>query len=322
MRVAVIRDYDQGIILEDWPEPQPTGDEVVVTVHGAGICHTDLHLIQRWRNRPLPLVLGHEVAGIAPGIGPVLVHQSWGCGQCEACLRGEEQICPKVTEAGFERFGGFAEKIIVPHQRYLIPLGDLDPIRAAPLTDAGATSYRAVRRALPWLDGPRRRAMVFGVGGVGQFAIQFLRQMTDAIVVAVDVSQAKLDRALELGAHEAFHIDQIENQRADAVFDLVAEGDTLERAARLVPAGGLIMRVGSGGATLTFGRGAVRPEVVLTSSLGGSMRDVTEVVAMARAGKLQWEVDTIPLERVAEGLQRLEAGTVAGRLILTPHLSN
>ena len=69
MRVAVIRDYDKGIALEDWPEPAPVGEEVVVTVHGAGICHTDIHLMQRWRNRPLPLVLGHEVAGIAPGIG-------------------------------------------------------------------------------------------------------------------------------------------------------------------------------------------------------------------------------------------------------------
>lgn len=320
MRVAVIRDYDKGIAVEEWPEPQPIGDEVVVTVHGAGVCHTDLHLIQRWRNRPLPLVLGHEVAGMAPGMGPVLVHQSWGCGHCPACQRGEEQLCTTIKEAGFERPGGYAEKIIVPHKRYLIPLSDLDPVRAAPLTDAGATSYRAVRRALPWLDRPQCRAMVFGVGGVGQFTVQFLRLMTDATVVAVDIDRAKLDRALELGAHEAFHIDDIEGQQAHAVFDLVAEGDTLERAARLVPSGGLIMRIGSGGATLVFGRSALRPEVMLTSSLGGSMRDVTDVVAMAREGKLKWEIETLPLEHVVEALERLEKGQVRNRLILTPHI--
>ncbi|MER2533831.1 MAG: alcohol dehydrogenase catalytic domain-containing protein [Rhizobiaceae bacterium] len=320
MRVAVIRDYDKGIELEDWPEPAPTGDEVVVTVHGAGICHTDIHLMQRWRNRPLPLVLGHEVAGIEPDMGTVLVHQSWGCGKCAACQRGEEQLCIAIREAGFERPGGFAEKIVVPHRRYLIPLGDLDPVRAAPLTDAGATSYRAIRRALPWLQRPKCRAMVFGVGGVGQFAIQFLRLMTDATVVAVDVSEEKLKTALDLGAHEACHPDDLAGLEAQAVFDLVAEGDTLERAARLVPSGGLIMRIGSGGATLVFGRGVLRPEVMLTSSLGGSMRDVTDVVAMAREGKLRWEVETMPLERVHEGLERLERGEVRGRLILTPHL--
>ncbi|WP_324650104.1 alcohol dehydrogenase catalytic domain-containing protein [Georgenia sp. H159] len=317
MLAAVVRNYDVGVRLEEIPDPVPTGDAVVVEVLGAGICHTDLHLLH-WRNRPLPLVMGHEVAGYAEGLGPVLVHQSWGCGRCRICLRGEEQLCPDVTEAGFERPGGYAAKILVPHPRYLLPLGGLDPVRAAPLTDAAATSYRAVRRASPWLRTDHDRVVVIGAGALGKFAIQFLRLLTPARVIAVDVSAAKRAEALTLGAHEARTGDELAGRRAEVVLDLVVEHDTLALAAGLVPPGGMIMRIGSGNGSLPFGRGVLPPEVTLTSARGGSISDVSAVVDLARAGKIRWDVEPIPLSEVAAGLRRLERGEVTGRLVLTP----
>ncbi|WP_156252337.1 alcohol dehydrogenase catalytic domain-containing protein [Pseudactinotalea terrae] len=317
MLAAVVRDYDAGVQLEKLPDPVPSGDAVVVDVLGAGICHTDLHLLQ-WRNRELPLIMGHEIAGTVPGYGPVLVHQSWGCGHCRSCRRGEEQLCSDVTEAGFERPGGYAEKVLVPHPRYLIPLGELDPRRAAPLTDAAATSYRAVRRAAPWLSSEQDRAVVIGAGALGQFAIQFLRLLTPAHVIAVDLSEDKRADALVLGAHEAVTAKELGGRRAEVVLDLVTEDDTLALAAALVEPGGMIMRIGSGNGSLPFGRGVVPPEVTFMSARGGSLADVTEVVELARAGRLRWETEEIPLTDVVGALDRLARGDVQGRLILTP----
>lgn len=317
MLAAVVRDYDTGVQVEEIPDPVASGDAVVVDVKGAGICHTDLHLLQ-WRNRELPLIMGHEVAGVVPGYGPVLIHQSWGCGRCRACRRGEEQLCADVAEAGFERPGGYAEKILVPHPRYLIPLGDLDPRRAAPLTDAAATSVRAVRRAKPWLRDEHDRVVVVGAGALGQFAIQCLRLLTPARVIAVDVSERKRQGALGLGAHEAVTAPELEGRRAEVVLDFVAEDDTLALAAGLVTPGGMIMRIGSGNGSLRFTRGVVPPEVAFLSARGGSLADVTQVVALARQGRLRWDTEEIPLVDVLDGLARLERGDVQGRLVLTP----
>jgi len=316
MRVAVVRDYDQPLVIEEWPDPVPQGDEVVVTIDAAGLCHTDLHLL-KWRNRPLPLVMGHEIAGHAEGYGPVLVHQSWGCGRCRTCLRGEQQLCPGIAEAGFERPGGYAEKILVPSARYLLPLGDLSPLRAAPLTDAAVTSYRAVRRSLPFFASGGS-VLVIGVGALGQFAVQFLRLLSDVEVIAVDVSETKRARALELGAHRALAPREVSTPII-AALDFVTENDTLRLAAGLVEPGGLIMRVGSGDGSLPFGRGGiVPPEVTFASARGGSLADVAAVIEYAQRGELQWEVEPILLEDVNVGLDRLRSGDVEGRLVLIP----
>lgn len=316
MRVAVVREWDQPLVLEEWPDPVPTGDEVVVSVEAAGMCHTDLHLL-KWRNRSLPLVMGHEIAGYADGIGPVLVHQSWGCGHCATCLRGEEQLCQDIVEAGFERPGGYAEKVLVPSARYLLPLGELTPLKAAPLTDAAVTSYRAVRRAAPFIPSGGR-VLVIGVGALGQFAVQFLRLLTGAEVIAVDLSDSKRARALELGAHQALAPTEVDLPIV-ASLDFVTEDATLQLAAALVQPGGLIMRVGSGEGSLRFGRGGtVPPEVTFTSARGGSLADVAAVIGYAQRGELQWEVEPIPLEDVNRGLDRLHRGDIEGRLVLTP----
>lgn len=316
MRVAVVRDYDKPLEIEEWPDPVPEGDEVVVTVAAAGMCHTDLHLLH-WKNRPLPLVMGHEIAGYAEGFGAVLVHQSWGCGTCAICQRGEEQLCQDIAEAGFERAGGYAEKVLVPSAKYLLPIGELSPLRAAPLTDAAVTSYRAVRRAIPFLRAGDP-VLVIGVGALGQFAVQFLRLLTEAEVIAVDLSESKRARALQLGAHQALTPEEV-TMPIVASLDFVTEDSTLQLAAGLIQPGGLIMRVGSGEGSLKFGRGGVvPPEVTFTSARGGSLADVAAVIEYAQRGQLQWEVEPILLDDVNVGLDRLRAGDVEGRLVLTP----
>src|SRR4051794_36874325 len=232
VRAAVLRAFGEPLALEERPEPEPRGDEVVVRVRGAGVCHSDVHIADGAAGVALPLVPGHEVAGDAPGFGRVLVYAAWGCGSCRWCRAGDEQLCPRAAEAGWVRDGGYAEALLVPAARYLLPLDGLDPVRAAPLADAGLTPYRAVRR----VRGLLRRgdtALVLGAGALGQFAVQYLRLLTDARVVAVDVAEAKRARALELGAHEALP-PEAEPPPARVVLDFVGADETLAVAARAV----------------------------------------------------------------------------------------
>jgi len=317
--VRAARLHRFGAPLEvDWiPVPEPAGEEVLVKVVAAGVCHTDLHLIAgAYPDLPLPRVLGHEIAGVAEGLGDVLVYASWGCGECRLCRRGEEQLCPGAQEAGWLRDGGYAEYVLVPSRRYLLPLEGLDPVLAAPLADAGVTPYRAVRRMAPWLEADAR-VVVIGIGGLGQFALQYLRLLTKARIVAVDRDPRKLGRALELGAAEALEPEDVQGE-ARAVLDLVGSDETLALAGRLVARGGIVVQVGEAGGYIATGFGRFPHEATFTTSVWGTLEELCDVIELARRGQISWEVETLPLPAVNQALERLRRGDVGGRLVLTP----
>lgn len=317
MRVAVLRSVGSPLSIEDWPEPVPRGDEVLVRVAGAGVCRSDVHIQDGSMEVPLPLVLGHEIAGTADGYGPVVVCGSWGDGTCPLCRRGDDPLCPAAAEPGLARHGGYAEAVLVPSPRFLVPLGGLDPVRAAPLADAGVTSYRAVRRARPWLaeDGT---AVVLGCGGLGQFGVQHLARLPGVRVVAVDPSPDKRALALGLGAQAAAEPGD-DLPPAQVVIDFVGSDGSLAQAARTVSRGGLVVAVGEAGGRLAVGPGTDVPwEATVTTSVWGSRRELQDVVALAQAGELRSSVETLPLDQADDALDRVRRGDVAGRLVLTP----
>ena len=288
-------------------------------VLGAGVCHTDVHLVDREDpGLRKPLVLGHEIAGEAGELGPVLVYGAWGCGRCHACVRGEEQLCPDRVQPGFERDGGYAELVVVPSRRHLLPLDGLDPVRAAPLADAGLTAYRAARRVREPLAGGGT-CLVIGIGGLGQFAVQLVRLLTDGEVVAVDPDEGKRSRALELGAREALAPEEAAaGVGADAVLDFVGSDETLALAAAAVRPEGAVVVVGADRGRVPFGIGAVPWETTFVTSLMGSLREQAAVLEHARRGDLDWHVETLPLERADEAIDRLRRGDVPGRIVLVP----
>ena len=317
MRAAVLHAFGEPLALEQRDDPEPAGDEVVVRVTACGVCHSDLEAIDgHWADFPLPRVLGHEVAGDADDLGSVLVYGAWGCGACAFCARGEEQLCPAHESAGHHRDGGYADAVVVPSARHLFALDGLDPVRAAPLTDAALTSYRAIRRVLPW-TAAGATAIVIGAGGLGQFAVQWLKLLGDSRVVVVDPADDKRERAAELGADEAIGAGA-PLPPARAVVDFVGSAETMRLAAGAVEPSGAVMSVGGGGGRLSFGLGAVPYESVFTTSSWGSRPELAEVLAHARRGDLRWEVESLPLDRVNDALARLRAGDVRGRLAITP----
>lgn len=314
----VLQDFHAPLELEERAIPEAADDEeTVVRVLACGVCHSDLHVAEHYfSSSPVPLVLGHEVAGETPDGERVLVYTPWGCGDCAYCRRGEEMICPNSTEAGMLTDGGYAEYMLVRRRRYLFPIGDLDPVKAAPLGCGGVTPFRAVKHALPWL-GKGKTAVVIGAGGLGQFGIQYLRLMSDATVIAGDPSPQKQARAIELGAASASHPDELEGP-VDVVLDFLGSEETLKTSARLVDRGGLVEVIGLFGGTIPFGLGYVPHEAHFMSSIWGSLDDVRELVALARREDLQYTIETLPLEQANEAHDLLRRGEARGRIVLVP----
>lgn len=335
-----VRSYAAGeaIRLEEVPVPEPTGAEVRLAVVGCGVCRTDLHIINSDLVRVRrPITLGHEIAGRIDAVGEgaadsmaqaglavgdhVLVAGGWGCGSCERCLTGDEQACALRESPGLKRDGGFAEYLLVPHPRHLVPLGEgLDPSHCAPLADAGLTPWRAITRARPWLD--RGRALVIGSGGLGQFAVQYLRRLGDLEVLVADVDPAKRQRAIDLGADAAVDLRDGGGEAlagtVPVVFDFVGTDETLRQAALLVARGGLVSLVGEAGGRLSFGFRQLAVEASVTTTSWGTKRELEEVVELAHAGAMRWETELLPLTRAGEALERLASGDVSGRLVLVP----
>ena len=299
--------------------PDPDGSDEVIDVTACGVCHSDLHVVDGEIPSPLPLILGHEVTGMHPRLGPVMVYAPWGCRTCELCAEGVEMICVDAREAGIFADGGYAEKMRVPAVEYLAPLGDIDAVVSAPLACGGLTAYRAVTQGLDVLrrDGRRRRALVIGAGGLGQYAIRYLRLLTDADVGALDLSAAKRATALERGAHSAYGPDD-ELPGCDFVIDFIGSEATLTTAAGAVARRGLVAVVGLYGGRIPFGFGAVPHEARFMSSVWGSRAQLDELLELAgREPSILNPVETLPLDDAQTAHDRLRAGEVKGRIVLT-----
>jgi propanol-preferring alcohol dehydrogenase len=317
MRAVVLRSYRQPLEVEERPMPSPAnGHQALVRVLACGVCHSDLHVAENYFGSPLPLVLGHEIVGEDDRLGNVLVYTPWGCGECRFCLRTEEMICPDAKEAGLFQDGGYAEYVLVPARRYLYPIGDLDPVEAAPLGCGGLTPYRAVKHARPWL-GHGSTALVLGAGGLGQFGIQYLRLLTDANVHVGDPSAQKRERALELGAEEAADPAELEGPYA-AVLDFVGSDDSLSETARLVDRQGVAIVIGLFGGRIPFGLGAVPHEAHFLSSIWGSRDELAELIELAQRERLEYTIDTMPLEAAQEAHELVRRGEARGRIVLVP----
>ena len=316
-RAVVLPAFHADLVVEERAFPAlRTPDARMYKVVAAGVCHSDVHVAEgRWPALPTPLVMGHEIV-VETDDGNCVVYPPWGCGHCRYCDATEEQLCDHVQEAGLVHDGGYAEWVQVPHPKYLVPIGDLDPAFGATFGCSSLTPYRATRKALPWLP-KGARCVLIGAGGLGQFGIQYLRATTDAHLVVADVSEAKRARALELGAHEVCSTDELEGP-VDCVFDYVGMDATLAKARDIVRRGGLVMAVGAWDGHVPFGFSRIPHESWWTQSMWGSRDDIAEVVRLAQRGDLQYSVERLPLDGAADAHRRIQAGDVDGRLVLIP----
>lgn len=341
MKAARLHGYKEDFVVEDIPTPEPAVGQVLVKIAGSGACHSDLHVRSGEMSSlpfpPFPWTLGHENAGWIEALGPgaegfevgepVAVFGGWGCGLCRVCLGGEEQLCDVMRWGGLGPPGGYAEYLVVPASRHLVRLGELDPVLAAPMTDAALTPYRAVKKTLPWLT-PGTTAVVIGVGGLGHFGLQYLKELSPARVVAIDTAESKRRLAVDLGADLVIDPTAADAdaevsgftgpEGAAAVVDFVGSAATLATAARSVGRKGIVVLVGLAGGTLGYSFFGLPTEATVTTSTWGSRNELAEVIALARAGRLHAHVERHPLEEINAVFARLEHGAVDGRAVLTP----
>jgi len=346
MQALRLVEWEHDAELRDVPVPEPGPGEVLVKMGGAGACQSDLHLMEwpagflPWT---LPFTLGHENAGwveqLGPGVSgfsigdPVAVYGHWGCGRCHACRTGFENYCENSAThndgapgGGLGLNGGMADYMVVPHSRFLVPLTNLHPRDAAPLTDAGLTPYHAIKRSIGIL-GARSCAVVIGVGGLGHMAIQILRTLTVTRIIAVDASAEKFQLAREAGADETVLAGEDAKAQireltgglgANVVLDFVGGEDTLRLGVGVSRMQGHHTIVGALNGLLPWKYFDVPYACPLTTTYWGSLPELMEVVALAEAGRIKSHTSFELLTNFEKVYATMRAGTLQGRVVFTP----
>lgn len=325
------------------PQPVPGPGQVLIKIGGAGVCHSDLHIMEEDFGFHGEFTLGHENAGWVAQSGAgvtglsegeaVAVYGPWGCGHCHACQASAENYCENWASidgfgggVGFD--GGMAEYMLIPSPRFLVPLGSLSPVKAAPLTDAALTPYHAIKRSLPLLMAGST-AVVLGVGGLGHMAVQLLRVLTPARVVAGDIDTAKLEQAKALGADATVDTRDVDSAAeqirgitgpggAALVLDCVGVQPSYDLGVRLLGRNSAWTIVGLGGGHHDFHHGSTPYGCTMSLPYWGTRVELMEVIAMARDGRIHVDVTEFPLSQALEVYEKLRAGKIIGRAVLVP----
>ena len=347
MLSARIHEYQKPLVVENVQKPDVKGEAVLVKVGGAGLCHSDLHLISgEWKNAlplRLPKTPGHEVAGWVDEVGEsvpkglfesgdlVAVFGGWGCGVCTVCKRGDEQMCVLAQWPGLSNYdGGYSQYLLVPSYRFLIKVGStkLGPHEIAPLTDAGLTPYRAIRRFRHMLV-PGTTVAVTGIGGLGSYGIQYARLLApNSTTIAIDRNEKKLDLARKFGTDHCIKLSEsthkevmevTEGRGVDLVVDCVGAENTIFQSTGLLAKGGVLAVVGLFGTQIKIPlMPAVLNEYQVTGSLWGNYNELREVIELAKQGKVKHVLQTFRLEEINHAVDLLKSGQIMGRAVITP----
>jgi len=311
-----------------------------VRIGGAGLCRTDLHIIEgQWKEKSgvdLPYTLGHENAGWVQEVGSavtnvakgdaVIVHPLITCGLCHACRAGDDMHCAANLFPGISTNGGFAE-LLKTNARAVVKLPDgVEPKDVAAHADAGLTAYHAVKKAERLLY-PGTTAVVIGAGGLGHIGIQSLKVLTAARVIVVDRSEGSLELARECGADEVVLADggEVEAIRertnglgAEAVIDFVGEGGALEDSIAMLREGGTHFVTGYGGVLSIPAIDIISAEINFVGNLVGTYNDLAELMTLQAEAKVSLHTSAYPLDAVNDAMDDLDGGRLHGRGILIP----
>jgi D-arabinose 1-dehydrogenase-like Zn-dependent alcohol dehydrogenase len=349
MKSHQIIEFGRPLEARHYADPTPQGTEILVRVHACGVCHSDLHLWSGYfdlgggkritlseRGVRLPFTLGHEIVGEVVAVGPDargveigargIVYPWIGCGACPPCRRGEELLCDAPRCLGTRRDGGYSDHVLVPHPRYIVDYGTLEPATAATLACSGLTAYSALRK-LPALRADDR-LLVIGAGGVGLAAVGIAAATTAAKVVVADIDAAKREAALKAGAIAALdpsaagaaaELRNLAPRQPMAVIDFVGAPSSFRFALDNVARAGTVVVVGlyGGEAELPIPWLPLRM-LDLKGSYTGTLGELRELMALMRAGDVKTvPVARRPMEEINRILAELRDGKIVGRVVAT-----
>lgn len=341
--------YEQPLEKLKGPIPEPTGTEVLVKVTHCGVCHSDLHFWEGYydlgfgkkllisdRGVKLPRALGHEILGTVENAGPEaqdvplgsrrIVYPWIGCGKCRRCEQGEDNLCSTGRPLGVASNGGFASHIIVPHPKFLVDPGDVDPAVACTFACSGITVLSSIRKVLP-LE-PDDPILLIGAGGLGLAAIATLRALGHRRIISADISAEKRKVAVETGAtaavdssseNAAKEIQEAAGAPVLGTIDFVGNTQTAALAFEVLAKGGKMVQVGIMGGELNLSLvGMIFKAPTIMANYTGNPGHLREVADLAKQGKLlPIPVTTIPVDEANSALARIREGKVTGRLVLT-----
>jgi propanol-preferring alcohol dehydrogenase len=351
MLCARIHEYQRPLVVEDIPKPSNvSGEAVLVRIGAAGLCHSDLHLINgEWKDAiplALPKIPGHENAGWVEGIGDtvpeglfskgdlVAIFGGWGCGICRFCKNGDEQLCVAPRWPGLSQYdGGYSEYILVPSYRFLVKVGkkgELVPEELAPLTDAGLTPYRAVKKVRHML-GPGTSIAVIGMGGLGSYGIQYAKLLApNSTVIAIDRNDKKLGLAKSFGADNTVNSKTTRNIRnevleltggtgVDVVLDTVGAENTINDSVRILAKSGALVVVGLFGGLIKVPLlQAIVNEYQVIPSLWGNYNELREVIELAGQRKIKHAFQSFSIRQINQAIDQLKQGNIIGRAVIIP----
>ena len=338
MRAAVVTSFTSPIEIQDRPVPVPRAGQVLVRIEASGLCHTDIHAAHGdWPVKPTPpFVPGHEGVGIVEALGAGVTNRSVGdrvalpwlghaCGHCGYCISGWETLCESQQNTGYSIDGGLAE-FAVADADYVVPVpAGVSPHDAAPLTCAGVTTYKAIKVAG---IRPTERVAVFGIGGLGHLAVQYAK-IVGGTVIAVDIEDAKLELAGELGADHLVNardvdpvaaIDQLGG--ADVAVVLAVTPVVFEQAHAALRRGGRLVCVGLPPETEGPMALPIFPTVLkgisVIGSIVGTRQDLAEVFELHARGRTRVVAEIRKLDEINESVDDVLAGRTAARIVFEP----
>jgi NAD+-dependent secondary alcohol dehydrogenase Adh1 len=340
VKAVRLHGYHQQPVVDEVPEPTVQGPlDVVVKVGGAGVCRTDLHIIEgQWAEAmapTLPYTIGHENAGWVHKIGSavtnvevgdtVILHPTPTCGLCRACRAGQDMHCVNGSFPGLDSDGGMAEYLLTSARACVKLEPETRPQDVAALADAGITAYHAVRKAIPLLY-PGTACVVIGAGGLGHIGIQCLSALTATRIIVVDRNADALKLAEQLGADHAVLADggqvdavkEITGGGADVVFDFVAEQGAEQDGFAMTASAGSYFVIGYGGELHIPTLAIISTERNIVGNIVGTYNELAELMVLAQSGKVTLHTKVYPLDAAVEAIEDLDAGRVRGRAILVP----
>jgi NAD+-dependent secondary alcohol dehydrogenase Adh1 len=333
--------FNQMPVVDEVPEPALRGPlDVIVKIGGAGVCRTDLHIMEgQWdaaMHTPLPYILGHENAGWVHEAGSavtnvavgdtVILHPTPTCGLCRACRAGDDMHCINSEFPGLSRDGGMADYLLTTARACIKLDPQTQPKDVAALADAGITAYHAVRKAIPLLY-PGTTCVVIGAGGLGHIGIQCLAALTATRIIVVDRNPDALKLAEQLGAHHTVvadggQVDAVKDLTggagANVVLDFVAERGAENDGWAMTGETGSYFVIGYGGELHIPTLDIITTERNIIGNIVGTYNDLAELMVLAEGGKVTLHTRTYPLDAAPEAFADLDAGRVRGRAILVP----
>lgn len=341
MKAAQVTGYHQNLELRDVEEPKITGPlDVVVKVGAAGVCRTDIHILEgQWAEKSgvtLPYTIGHENAGWVHAVGDavtnvavgdkVILHPLMTCGLCRACRLGDDVHCENALFPGINAHGGYAEYVLTS-ARSCVKLDDsLEPADVAALADAGLTAQHAAAKAARVLR-PGDVCVIIGAGGLGHIGIQCMKAMSSATLVVVDRSPQALELAAQVGADvtvvaDGSHVNEVleltGGHGAEAVLDFVGEGGATSEGVRMLRRAGNYYVVGYGENINVPTIDIISTEINFIGNLVGSYTDLQDLMVLAAQGKVKLHTAQYRLDEFQRAIDDLSAGKVRGRAILIP----